>query len=61
MRLEDGLLLRPSTAGRSQDMGVLDNYAPRCNTQATKQVELRFRAVLADGIREMRFERASLS
>jgi len=31
---------------------------PRCNTQSTKRSELRFRAVLGVGAREVRFERA---
>jgi hypothetical protein len=30
---------------------------PRCNIQITKTPELRFRAVLGDGIREVHFER----
>jgi hypothetical protein len=39
----------------------LDNYAPRCKYQNTKQVELRFHAVLGDGVTEVRFERATVS
>jgi hypothetical protein len=31
--------------------------ASRCNTENTKRPELRFRAVLGDGTREVRFER----
>src|SRR3712207_3500301 len=58
---EDGLLPRPSTGGRPQDVGVLGNYAPRCKSQNTKHLELRFHAVLGDGAREVRFERATVS
>ncbi len=58
---EDGLLPRPSTGGRPQDVGVLGNYAPRCKSQNTKLTELRFRAVLDGGTREVRFERVTLN
>src|SRR3712207_9581783 len=57
---EDGLLPRPSTGGRPPDVGVLANYAPRCNIENTKRSELRFRAVLGDGNREVRFDRATV-
>src|SRR3712207_2064113 len=53
---EDGLLPRQITGGRPQDVGVLANYAPRCNSQITKQPEVRFNAVLGDGAREVRFK-----
>jgi len=55
-RLKDGLLVRPSTAGRSQDVGVLNNHAPRCKSQNTKQSEIRFHTMLGDGTRGVRFE-----
>ena len=61
MRPEDGLLPHPSTAGRLQDVGVLDSYAPLCNAENTKHPELQFRAVLNDGLREVRFEQVTLS
>jgi hypothetical protein len=59
MRLENGLLSRPSTAGRPQDVGVLDSYAPQCNTRITKRYELAFRAILGDGTPEVWFEWAT--
>jgi hypothetical protein len=31
-------------------------FVPRCNSQNTKQSEVRFNAVLGDGTREVRFE-----
>jgi hypothetical protein len=61
MRLEVGQVPRPSTAGRPQNIGVLDSYAPRCNIENTKRPELRFRAALNGGWREVRFEQATLS
>jgi hypothetical protein len=39
--------------------GVLANYAPQCNIENTKRSELRFRAVLDGGQREVRFERVT--
>ncbi len=56
IRVGESLLLGPSTRGRPQDVGVLDNYAPRCKSQITKQSELRFHTVLGNGDREMRLE-----
>ncbi len=57
----ESLLPCPSTGGRPQDVGVLANYALRCKYQNTKHLELRFHAVLGDGAREVRFERATVS
>jgi hypothetical protein len=59
MRLEDGLLPRPSTAGHPQDIGVLDSYASRCKSHNTKRPELQFHVVLGQGDRDVRFERAT--
>ena len=61
IRAGKSLLPRPSTGGCPQDVGVLDNYAPRCKSQNTKLCELRFRAVLGGGTGEVRFERVTLN
>jgi hypothetical protein len=43
---------RPATSWRT-----FDDLAPGCNSENTKLPELRFRAVLGNGARGVRFER----
>jgi hypothetical protein len=57
IRAGESLLPRPSTAERPQDVGVLNSYAPRCNTRITKSPEFRFHAVLNENAPEVRFAR----
>ena len=40
-------------------VGHWDGTAVGCNSQNTKLPELRFRAILDDGVRDIRFERAT--
>ena len=43
--------------GTAESHGLSGGRLGRCNIQSTKTPELAFRAILGDGIREVRFER----
>lgn len=43
----------------SESGGLFALHNASCNTQNTKQHEVRFRAIVGDGVREVRFECAA--